>query len=226
MGDIAGSEATHDENEGHTKEAKRCRALGREERYVVRRWWQRLTLSEYEARQRQLSRPWPRGVRAVLRRCESPDAAVLTEGFRKLWQMLQTEASQEGQPPRLQRDMYAWACVAIVLAELRKEMPGETLGSRFGKQKEKTGSPLVSELRFQHLQQSQSADELVRRLRRGLALVGNEGISAVNLADDILLWCRENGAQEPLRARRVEDRLAFRWANDYFTTRSRYLAND
>ncbi|WP_192035590.1 type I-E CRISPR-associated protein Cse2/CasB [Halomonas sp. YLGW01] len=204
------------------KEAKRARLLSDDERRVVRLWWQRLTLSDAEARERRLPPPWPRGVRAVLRRCATPEAAVLTEGFRKLWQMLDVDAAEPADMPAYRRrDMQAWASVATVLAELGSEKSAATLGHRFGEQKAETGKPLVSELRFQQLQQSHTSDELTRRLRRGLALVGKEGISAVNLADDILLWHREQASDLP-RSRRTDDRLAFRWAHDYFTTLATY----
>ena len=207
----------------NAQEAKRCRVLTRGERYVVRRWWQRLTLSEAQAREHKLPPPWPRGVKANLRRCESPEAAVLTEGFRKLWQMLEKDAPESIDLPDYKRQGFeAWACVATVLAELRKEQPGSTLGELLAQQKDNTGKPLVSELRFQQLQQSHSAGELVRRLRRVLAHAGKEGVSVVNLADDILLWHREHAANATVHTRRTEDRLAFRWANDYFTTLAKY----
>nr|WP_298379543.1 type I-E CRISPR-associated protein Cse2/CasB [uncultured Halomonas sp.] len=209
----------------NAQEAKRCRVLTPQERYAVRRWWQRLTLNEAEARERKLQPPWPRGVRAILRRCEAPEAAVLTEGFRKLWHMLEKEAPSSELPKYKQRDMQAWACVATVLAELRNEQSGASLGRQLAQQKESTGKPQLSELRFQQLQQSHSADELVRRLRRALALIGHKGVSSVSLADDILLWCQEHDG-DGFRPNRTEDRLAFRWANDYFTTLAKYQRED
>ena len=145
----------------NAREAKRCRVLTRDERYAVRRWWQRLTFTEAQAREHKLPPPWPRGVRAILRRCESPEAAVLTEGFRKLWQILEKDAPEpDGLANYKRRDMKAWACVATVLAELRKERHGVALGGQLAQQKDSTGKPLVSELRFQQLQQSHSSDEL------------------------------------------------------------------
>ena len=209
-----------------TSESRRCRMLDAHERFVVRRWWQRLALSDREAKSRHLPPPWPRGVRAILRRCETPDAAVLTEGFRKLWQMLDDEAENSSSARPRRRDIQAWACVALIAAQLDDDTPGSRPAQAFARQRKETGKPNVSELRFQQLQQSQSLEELTRRLRRALAMVGDAPISVVDLADDVLLWCRENTATAPISARRVDERIAFRWANDYFTTLARYASHD
>lgn len=203
----------------HAAEARRCLALvDSGDRRAVRWWWQRLTLGQSEAQRRGLPPPWPRGVRAILRRCETPDAAVLTEGFRYLWQLLPGEQGDR----RRKHNIEAWACVALIVAELRDEAPGMTAGRAFATERRNTGKPLVSELRFQQLQESQSPIDLIRRMRRAIALVGHCNISVVNVADDVLLWHREHAARDGVVARRVEDRIAFRWANDYFTTLARY----
>lgn len=86
-----------------------------------------------------------RGVRAELRRCHTVDEVFLTEGFRLLWMPL--SAHEEGFPG----DMVAWATVVAVLADVRtnSDMPFATA---LGSQKEQTGKPYVSELRFSQLQ--------------------------------------------------------------------------
>lgn len=214
-------EATHDDV-ARNAEFNRCAILGGREGYAVRLWWQRLTLSDGEARQRGVKAPpWPRGVRAILRRSETADAAVLTEGFRYLWQMAKGDDEKAAQRFR-HRDIHAWACAALVAAELQDETPGATPGHAFGSQRKETEKPWVSELRFQQLQQSQTADELVRRMRRAIALVGHQNMSVVNLVDDVLLWSREHVEQGGVFARRPQDRIAFRWANDYYTTLAGY----
>lgn len=178
------------------------------EAFELRHWWQRLTLSPEELKAFTTAPPWPKGVRARLKRCESPETAMLTEGFRHLWQRL-PEASAQWRDERLQ----AWSCIALVLAEVRGDKPNATLGSRLGKEKEKTGKPLMSELRFQQLMGCRTSEELVQRLRRALALVDRKDVSVVHLADNIALWWREyRGGLDS----RPTKRLGFVWANDYF----------
>lgn len=187
--------------------------------YVVRRWWQRLTQPRETSRQVGCGAPpWPRSVRAVLKRCETPESVLLTEGFRHLWFMLESHKEQ----PRYPRSIYRWACVALVLAQLDDERVGVSLGKRLGAEKKHTGRPLMSELRFQQLLSSESPEELVRRLRRGLDLVGREGVSAVYLAADILQWSMEYEQDERLAGARPTERVRFQWANDYFTVLAPY----
>lgn len=169
-------------------------------REVLQKWWQQLEDQ--------------RGERAELRRSETLDAVLLTEGFRNLWQAL----AQTGQ--RRERDMLAWACVAAALAEVREQPTAKdmTFARRLGEQKEKTGKPYMSEMRFAQLQKSRSGDDFLRRLRRALALV-NKTAPVLSLADNILHWFHE---QQGNQSTRPMDRLAVRWATDYFTAVNAY----
>lgn len=192
-------------------------AITPDEAFAVRRWWQRLTLPAEELKVFTPAPPWPKGGRAMLRRCESPEAAMLTEAFRHLWQRLpESEGKSE---KRRNLRLQTWACIALVLAEVRAEAPSATLGSQLGKQKKETGKPHMSELRFQQLLTSQTPEELVQRLRRALALIDKRDVSVVHLADNIALWWRElQGRLAP----QPSNRLGFLWANDYFEALSRY----
>lgn len=191
-------------------EARRSFYLSTAEAAAVRLWWQRLTLLLDELKKKDLPPPWSKGVRAVLRRCDSPEAVLLTEGFRHLWALLE----QRSPAPDYPRDVYSWACVAMVLAELRDEAPGVTLASELGKQKRDTEKPRMSALRFQQLMECRSLDELVQRLRRALALIDRKGVSVVHLAADILQWSRENRSH--VKPRKPTQSIVFQWANDYF----------
>ena len=164
-------------------------------REVLLKWWQELGDR--------------RGERAELRRSDTLDAVLLCEGFRHLWQAL----AQTGQCR--ERDMLAWACVAAALAEVREQPTDEgmTFARRLGTQKEKTGKPYMSEMRFAQLQKSRSGDDFLRRLRRALALV-NKAAPVLSLADNILHWFYE---QQGNMGTKPTDRLAVRWATDYFT---------
>lgn len=191
-------------------EVRRSFYLSTAEAVAVRLWWQRLALAPDELKKKALPPPWPKGVRAVLRRCETPEAVLLTEAFRHLWGELGKKAPE----PARSRDPYVWACVAMVVAELRDETPGVTLAAELGKQKRDTEKPRMSGLRFQQLMECGSPQELVQRLRRALALVDKKGVSAVHLAADILQWSREN--REGFKPAEPTKTLAFQWANDYF----------
>ncbi|MFP1684285.1 type I-E CRISPR-associated protein Cse2/CasB [Alloalcanivorax sp. C16-1] len=196
---------------------ERCSVLSHQEAWAVRDWWQRLTLPP-EMLKKIGSRPgWSKGVRAELRRCDRPEAALLTEGFRHLWGEVGSNDTPKDQ-------LYVWAGVAMVLAELRDEQPGVTLASEAGKQKGEVNKPRMSELRFQQLMECHSFEELLTRLRRALALVDKKGVSAVSLAEDILQWWKEN--ESPWRPERPTQGVAFRWANDYFRQVAGYRTNN
>lgn len=196
------------------KTPERLLALSPDEAFKVRHWWQRLTLSPQALATHTKAPPWPNGMRARLRRCESAETAMLSEGFRHLWQRL-PDAPLIPRDARLQQ----WACIALVLAEVRDETPSATLGSRLGQEKNGTGKPRMSELRFQQLMDCHSPDELVQRLRRALALIDKRDISVVQLADNIALWWREYRGQP---AAQPSMQLGFVWANDYFDALAKY----
>lgn len=202
--------------EGHKKEVDKqasvvpefLLALEPSEAFELRCWWQRLTLPAEELRRYTDAPSWPKGVRARLRRCESLESVLLTDGFRFLWQQL-----PESQYIRRDERLQVWACIALVTAEVRQEAPSATLGSQLGKSKRETGKPHMSELRFQQLMECRSPEELIRRLRRALALIDKKDISVVLLADNIALWWREQRGNISIKPTK---RLGFVWANDYF----------
>ncbi|WP_444985338.1 type I-E CRISPR-associated protein Cse2/CasB [Halomonas mongoliensis] len=192
-------------------------AIERREADALRRWWQRLTLSADALKSHTDARPWPKGMRATLRRCDTIEAAMLTEAFRHLWSLL--PAKEDQTESQRDRRLQAWACIALVVAELREDAAKMPLGARLGQQKRETGKPHMSELRFQQLMTSRTPEELVQRLRRALALIDKRGVSVVHLADNIALWWREyQGGMSPQPTRR----LGFLWANDYFGATAGY----
>lgn len=166
---------------------------------TVLQWWQRQAEKG-------------RAARAELRHATGPEDALLTEGFRNLWFAL---------PPsrRVARDMRAWGCVAVALAEVNSHDPKRSVASKMGSESEPgSGKPRVSELRFQQLLRSADLDDFLRRIRRAIRLLKRD-VNVVSLADDILHWNREKGGD---LSPRPDRRLAVRWANDYFTKLSTY----
>jgi len=180
---------------------------------TVLRWWQRLCGEEATGQSGQLP-PYPAGVRAILRRAEAPDAALLTEGFRHLWLAL---------PGRWRRpaDMRAWGCVAAALAEVRRHDSTREFAAAMAQPRDDTpgaGKPRVSELRFAQLQRSADLDELLRRTRRVLRLL-DQHVNVLSLADSLLHWHREKGGD---LSPRPDRRLAVRWATAYFEELARH----
>ncbi|WNK20569.1 type I-E CRISPR-associated protein Cse2/CasB [Halomonas piscis] len=201
------------------QELKSLAALSLDEAVAVRRWWQRLALSPVELKQLTPQPGLPRGVRAALRRCDTPDAALLTQAFRELWHLL-PEATVES--PFIEAQLEKWSCIALVLAELRNETPGKALAARLGQQAS-TGKPIMSELRFQQILTCRTPEELVQRLRRALALAGRSEMSAVRLADVVALWWREYSGEISARP---THRFGFMLANDYFGAAASYRHED
>jgi len=183
-------------------------------RIEVLQWWARLQNDENTLKQVNGTphiHALPRSVRAELRRSHSVDDALLTEGFRLLWTSL-------GEPLKKSAwRMLAWATVAAVLADVR-ENNDLSFAVALGTQKEQTGRPYVSELRFAQLQKSDSPDAFLRRSRRAVALIGRR-VSVLSLADSILHWHQEKNGEAD---ERPEYRLAVRWATDYFTALAAY----
>lgn len=190
-----------------------CYALTRQEAYELRRWWRRLVMDEPKIQ------PYPRGVRAALRRCAAIETVMLTEAFRHLWQALELNAWKET-PPRTFRDqrIETWAAIAAVASELRAETFDAPLGKRLGEKRPNTGdTPRMSDLRFQQLLDCHTSEELIRRFRRALKLADNAGVSVVRLADMVALWGREQRGQYRAEA---TQRFAFVMSDAYFQARS------
>lgn len=181
----------------------------------IETWWSRLVGLAPEPDE-PATRRYPRATRSLLRRATSTDEALLTDGFRMLWFMLPAKR-------RSTFDMPAWACVAAVLAEVRGDDRTFSFAMAMGSEDKRegrqgTGKPKVSELRFQQLLRSADLDELMRRARRTVHLLGNK-VHVLSLADSLLHWHQEKQGRF---ASRPDHRLAVRWANDYFSAMAAY----
>ncbi|BBI53753.1 hypothetical protein HORIV_61740 [Vreelandella olivaria] len=108
-------------------------ALDKQEAIALRQWWWRLVMDQQELKRYTKQWPYPRGVRAALRRCATIESVMLTEAFRHLWQALESRAWEEA-PPKASRDqrLTTWAVVAAVASELRAETFDASLGKRLG----------------------------------------------------------------------------------------------
>jgi len=162
-----------------------------------------------------------RGDRARLRRAERPEDILLTDAFFNFLKQI-PEGWRERTP------MLTSAAVAGLLSHVKKDR--QSLSRSYqpkdkNKQKNtasfaeqlatpaKTKKPPMSELRFQQLQKSRTTDDFYRRILRSIRLLdGNVNIPS--LTNDIIHWHREFDNQVD---RKPTDRLAVRWATDYFT---------
>ena len=166
-------------------------------------WWQQMHLPASGVKGIKA----PSRYRAELRRCNTADAAMLTEGFRALWLALPESV-------RLQRpySIEAWATVAAVLAHVT-DAQSCSFGASLGQWDSKTDKAVVSELRLQQLQGARSSQDFYRRLHRLVKQLGGKANPKV-LTQDILDWFDEHYSQQP---RRADKRVAVRWALDYFS---------
>lgn len=162
-----------------------------------------------------------RGDRARLRRAERPEDILLTDAFFHFLQQM-SETWQEKHP------MFTSAAVAGLLAHVKEDR--QTLSKGFqpkdeNKQKkmasfaeqlatrDKSKKPPMSELRFQQLQKSRTTDDFYRRVLRAIRLLDGK-VNIPSLTNDIIHWHREFDNQVD---RKPTNRLAVRWATDYFT---------
>ena len=168
--------------------------LDEQDRTNLKKWWKWLDDN--------------RGDSAHLRRANSPDDILLSPSFFHFLQEMPARWSN-GQGISLPDA----AMVAAVLAHVTNDVDipfAKSLASH----KEGSSTPVMSELRFQQLQKSQTPEEFFRRLCRAITMLkGN--VNILDLAESILLWLREHRTAP---ARTPNRRLAVRWATEYYST--------
>jgi len=148
-----------------------------------------------------------RGDRARLRRAIVPEDILLTDAFFHFLKQM-PESSKHWR-----KNLLASACVAGALAHVKRHQEGKCFATQLATPLEgKTKAPM-SELRFQQLQKSKTLDDFYRRLLRAVQLLDSR-VNILSLANDILHWHREFTRTID---RHPQNRLAVRWANDYFT---------
>lgn len=162
-----------------------------------------------------------RGDRARLRRAERAEDILLTDAFLTFLKRM-PESWQKNVP------LFVSAVVAGLLSHVKED---RQVSSRIYGTASKKGSinpasfaeqmatPVrgekspVSELRFQQLQKSKTTDDFYRRMIKAIRLL-NGKVNIASLANDIIHWHREFEHQID---RKPANRLAVRWATDYFT---------
>ena len=173
---------------------------------ILLRWWQSLMLSEQELKNSDgYVRPAPSGEKAKLKRASSVEAVMMQDAFRSLWLQLPEDTTKRTE------DLERWAVIATVLMYVS---PGhvDNLAKAAGHKQEISGKSIVSEMRFSQLQAAKTPNELLRTLRRLLQLIKGK-TDPLLLANDIDQWFYEYNQSYP---RQVKDRIAVRWAMDYY----------
>lgn len=179
------------------------------------RWWQAMMLSEPELAKLNI-RPAPTVFRAELKRAQTPEAVLMTQGFRALWLSLP-------EPARERREsMLAWAALAGILSHVKQQDNSRNFAAGLGQLDEKTGKPKVSELRFQQLQGARTPEEFYRRLHRLIKQVNGQS-RVSSLAKGVLDWFTEHYGRTSLRA---DKKIAVRWAMDYYQAANSLAKNN
>ncbi|MDP0562630.1 MAG: type I-E CRISPR-associated protein Cse2/CasB [Candidatus Endonucleobacter sp. (ex Gigantidas childressi)] len=150
-----------------------------------------------------------RGDRAELRRAESPEDILLTPAFSHFLQQMPEDWDDSKKIQIQDAAMVAAVLARVKTAESNKKT---TFATALAKPKEKRGKAAMSELRFQQLQKSRTPDDFFRRVCRAVALLNGKANIAC-LADDVLHWLQEHRYGP---ASKAQDRLAVRWASDYY----------
>lgn len=173
------------------------------------RWWQSMNLPASQLKEKGIL-PAPTAHKAQLKRCESADAAMLSQGFRALWDKLSEDETES----KASQGFECWATIAAVLAHVKSDNKIK-LALAAGKKGDGDKS-IVSELRFSQLQNAKTPDEFLRRLRRIVQQLKGE-VSVVYLASDIHRWFAEF---YQFRPRKADKRISVQWAMDYYRAAS------
>ncbi|WP_417607593.1 type I-E CRISPR-associated protein Cse2/CasB [Oceanimonas baumannii] len=181
---------------------------------ALMRWWQAMMLTEQELNTLNI-RPAPTVYRAELKRAGTPEAALMTQGFRALWLAL-PDSARERKP----WSMLAWAALAGVLSHVKQQDDSRSFAASLGKINPDIDKPKVSELRFQQLQGARTPEDFYRRLHRLIKQV-NGKTHVASLARGILDWFDEHHGQQALRP---DKKIAVRWAMDYYQAAEPALA--
>lgn len=169
-------------------------------------WWRSISLPIDQLKAKGLY-PAPSAHKATIKRCDSLDGIMLTEGFRSLWLSLPENVINSDKKSVIE----CWALIAGVLATV-KDGKSENIAKSSGAKKEGSDKSIVSELRFSQLQSAKTAEDFYRRLRRILQQLDGK-VSPESLIRDIDTWFRE---QEDFYPRKADNRLAVHWAMDYY----------
>lgn len=147
-----------------------------------------------------------RGARALLRRADSLEKLITNAHFFAQlgrWERFEQVA---GPDRELALGMTLGLC-----ARVKEDTPGQSFGAQLAGAPAKRGIAPVKEIRFQRLLKTEDPEDLLRQLRRCIALI-REHANIVSLADFIAAWFRQQ--RFPAIGRR---NVRYRLAEQYYT---------
>jgi len=153
--------------------------------------------------------------RARLRRAERAEDVLLSNAFFTFLKKM-----PEDFPVKVfeNKKMFAGSAVAGLLSHVKEHKPSGSFAKQLGTPAVgRTDTPPMSELRFQQLLKSRNTDDFYLRIVRAIRLLDGK-VNIISLANDILHWHLEFNNQPD---RNPANRLAVRWATDYFTVPSK-----
>jgi CRISPR type I-E/ECOLI-associated protein CasB/Cse2 len=156
-----------------------------------------------------------RGDRARLRRAESPEDILLTSAFFNFLQKMPETFLKNYSD---ERRFGILATIAGLVSHVETPDGSASFATQLATPPKGKNKPPMSELRFQQLQKSPTIDDFYRRMIRAIRLLG-KSVNVSSLANDIIHWHDEFKANVDYR--NPKDRLAVRWATDYFTALSK-----
>ena len=175
---------------------KDYRKLSEQDLNALQTWWE--SLQKYP------------GERAQLRRVSNSDDVLLSSAFVRF--LRQMPGYWGVAPGGKGIGLTDAAMVASVLARVKEPDKSHSFATSLAQPKEKGGKAVMSELRFQQLQKSRTEQEFFTRMCRAVDLLGGK-VHILSLADSILHWLTEFRSAP---ASRPQDRLAVKWAMDYY----------
>lgn len=142
------------------------------------------------------------GARAQLRRCASPEEAVLHPQTHHLRYVLPWPSVE------------ARATIAGLLSNIKSgENDPSSVGQKLARPSEPGGAAPFSETRFRQLLTSRDWNEFYRNFRRAIQILGGD-LNPLLVADTILCWDRE---QQEQKSTAPGKSLKFWLSQDYYT---------
>ncbi|OCG23090.1 type I-E CRISPR-associated protein Cse2/CasB [Gilliamella sp. App4-10] len=159
-----------------------------------------------------------RKLQAELRRATLPFGVMLHEGYFCLANALFNDTHGLTPTPAHQQALAIFVAVAAFTRANNEKVPFAAQLSERAKGGERN---ILSPLRFQQLQASETPEEFCRRLIRAVKLRGEQGINLFSLADGIFLWVQEQHNRPRNLSPEINpfERLSVRWAMDYYSTK-------
>lgn len=143
-------------------------------------------------------------MRAELRRADTPEAVLMTQGYKNLLFSLPDYWMGKDR-------MLALAVVAGSLAWIEEHKPDASFAAQLAGSAGSNQAP-VSASRFSQLQKSDDINVFFKRLTRTSKLIGKKA-NVLSMADGVSRWCMEHQGDIPVKPSNAINVI---WAMDYY----------